>query len=114
MYKPAKIREFVTPALHKKPTEKTINGRTIKTYVNAPKPNLKGKFKLKGTSEITANGLTVVNDKTSYTTWYKSDFEAKDILTINGTDYLIIGTPENVEMRGRYSILNLEKIEGGA
>lgn len=112
MYKPAKIREFVTPAIHKKPVEAVINGRTVKTFQAVG--NLKGKFKLKGTSEINANGLMVVNEKTTFITWYKKDLEAKDILTINGADYQIIGTAENVELRGRYSILNLEKIEAGA
>ena len=113
MYKPANIREFITPAIHKKPTIKTVNGRTVK---KDPKPvgTVKGKFKLKGTSEITANGVTVVNDKTTFTTWFKADFAAADILTIGGVDYEIIGTPENVEMRNRYSVLMLERISGGA
>lgn len=114
MYKPANIREFLTPAIHKKPQVVEINGRTQKTFVNAVKPNIKGKFKLKGTSEITANGLIVVNGKTSFLTWWKKDFESGDVLNIGGVDYQIIGSPENVEMRGRYAVLNLEKIEGGA
>ena len=32
MYKPANIREFVTPAVHKKATSQVINGRTSKGY----------------------------------------------------------------------------------
>lgn len=112
MYKPANIREFITPAVHKKPVYDTTSARASKTYSVAG--NVRGKFKLKGTTEVTANGLTVVNDKTSFITWYKADYAAADILTINGVDYEIIGTPENVEMRGRYSVLMLERIEGGA
>ena len=113
MYKPAKIREFVTPAIHKKPTHTQVNGRTAKVeYVAVG--NIKGKFKLKGTAETNANGLTVVVNKTTFTTWWKNDFEASDILTIGGINYEIIGKPENVEMRGRYALLNLEEIEGGA
>ncbi len=112
MYKPANIREFITPALHKKPTYSEVNGRSFKTFDVVG--SLRGKFKLKGTSEKNANGLTVVNTTTTYTTWYKSDLAAKDILNIGGVDYEIIGEPENVEMRGRYTILNLERIGGGA
>jgi hypothetical protein len=112
MYKPANIREFTTPAVHKKATEETVNGRTVKDH--KPVGTVRGKFKLKGTQEITANGLTVVNDKTTFTTWYKADYEASDILTIGGIDYKIIGTPENVEMRNRYSVIMLERISGGA
>lgn len=112
MYKPANIREFVTPAIHKKATHKEVNGRTIKEYATVG--TLRGKFKQKGTAEITANGLTVINDKTSYITWWKSDLEASDILNIGGYDYKIVGSVENVEMRGRYAVINLEKISGGA
>lgn len=112
MYKPAKIREFVTLAIHKKVKEEVVNGRTIKTVEEVA--SVRGKFKMKGTSEITANGLTVINDKTTFITWCKADFASKDLLTIGGIDYQIIGTPENTENRGRYSVLNLERIGGGA
>lgn len=112
MYKPAKIREMVTPAIHKRVVEEVINGRTKKTVQTIA--NVRGKFKMKGTSEINANGLTVVNDKTTFITWYKADYASKDILSIGGIDYEIIGTPENTENRGRFSVLNLERISGGA
>ena len=112
MYRPANIREMVTPAVHKKPTYSEVNGRSFKNYNVVG--NLRGKFKLKGTSEKNANGLTVVNTTTTYTTWYKSDLAANDILIIGGVEYEIIGEPENVEMRGRYTILNLERTGGGA
>ena len=112
MYKPANMREFITPAIHKKPVETTVNGRTVNTYSEVG--NLRGKFKQKGTSEINSNGLTVVNTKTTYTTWFNSNLESKDVLNINGVDYSIIGEVENVEMRGRYAIVNLEKVEAGA
>ena len=112
MYKPAPIREFVTPAIQKRTEVQTINGRTQKIFVQVA--TLRGKFKQKGTSEINANGLLVVNDKTSYTTWWKDDLKSGDVLTIYGVDYEVKGTPENVEMRGRYAVLNLEKLSGGA
>lgn len=112
MYKPCKIREMVTPAIHKKAVEVEINGRLTKRLEVVG--TLRGKFKLKGTAEITANGLTVINDKTTFMTWFKSDLAPSDVLTINGVDYKIIGSVENTEMRGRYAVLNLEKISGGA
>ena len=112
MYKPCNIREMVTPAIQKRTEVVLVNGRTQKQVIEVA--NLRGKFKQKGTSEIRANGLLVVNEKTTYTTWWKSDFKAGDILTINGTDFLVKGQPENVEMRSRYAILTLERIEGGA
>lgn len=112
MYKPANIREFITPAVHKKATTETINGRTSKVYTEVG--TVRGKFKQKGTAETNANGLTLINEKTTFITWFKADFAAADILTINGIDYEIIGEPENVEMRSRYAVLTLERISGGA
>jgi hypothetical protein len=114
MYKPAPIREFVTPAVHKKATKETVNGRTVNTYKEVG--TARGKFKQKGTAETNANGLTVINEKTTFTTWYKRNnpFTAADILTINGIDYEIKGKPENVEMRSRYVIITLEEFSGGA
>lgn len=112
MYNPAPIREFVTPAIHKSLQVQLVEGRTVKQVVTTS--NIKGKFKQKGTTEIYANGLTVVNEKTTFTTWWKSDFKAGDILTINNIDFLIKGQPENVEMRSRYAVIPLERIEGGA
>lgn len=112
MYKPANIREFVTPAVHKKAKSVNVNNRLQKVYTDMG--TVRGKFKQKGTAETNANGLTVINEKTTFTTWFKADFAAADILTINGIDYEIVGEPENVEMRSRYAIITLERISGGA
>lgn len=114
MYKPCRVSEMVTPATHQKPTFSTVYGREQKTYADAPRPSLRGKFKQKGTAEITANGITVINEKTTYSTWYKADLEGGDRLIIGGTAYEIKGKPENVEGRGRYCVVTLEAIEGGA
>ena len=97
MYKPANIREFITPATQKRTQVNMVNGRTQKSVVEVAQ--LRGKFKQKGTSELNANGLLVVNERTTYTTWWKEDFKSGDILSIYGIDYEVQGNPENVEMR---------------
>lgn len=114
MYKPAPIREFVTPAIHKKMVSVTVSGRSKK--VPQEVGTVRGKFKQKGTAETNANGLTVINEKTTFTTWWKTvePFEAKDVLTIGGIDFEIKGEPENVELRSLYAIITLERIGGGA
>lgn len=112
MYKPANLREFVTTATHKKPTYEIINGHSQKTYTVAG--TLKGKFKQKTSSELNANGLSVIEEKVSFITWWSNSLAPQDILTINGIDFEIIGPPENVEMRSRYAVLTLHRIEGGA
>lgn len=112
MYKPANVREFITQAVHKKAVTKTVNGRTVKTFTEVG--TIRGKFKQKGTAETNANGLTLINEKTTFITWFKADLAAADILTIGGVDYEIKGKPENVEMRSRYAVLTLEVFSGGA
>lgn len=112
MYKPADIRQFVTPATLKRTVDKTVNGRVQKSVVEIK--TLRGKFKQKGTSELNANGLVVVHTKTEFVTWWDNEFTAGDILNVGGNDYQIEGLPENVEMRSRYAVLTLKRIEGGA
>jgi len=112
MYKPANIRQFVTPAVYKTANTETINGHTQKTY--SVVRTIKGEFKQKNTSELNANGVVIVEVKTTFTTWWSNNLKAQDILTINNIDYEIVGEPENVEQRSRYAVLTLRLIKGGA
>lgn len=112
MYRPARVSEFVTTAVQKRAETKLVNGRTMKSVVSIA--TLRGKFKQKSTSEGIVNGVRAVTESTTYTTWWKDDFKAGDILSINGIDYQVIGNPENVEMRSRYAVLTLSRVKGGA
>lgn len=115
MYKPCRISEMTTAAIHQKPTYTTIYGREQKTFVNAPRPNIRGKLKAPApASDVLENGLSLVSKKTTFQTWYKSDLESGDRLIIGGEAYEIEGAPENVEGRGRYCVVVLKRIEGGA
>lgn len=106
---------MVTPAIHQKPSYTSIYGREQKTYTNAPRPNIRGKLKAPvPTSDVIENGLSLVSKKPTFQTWYKSDLESGDRLIINGAAYEIEGEPENVEGRGRYCVVALKRIEGGA
>lgn len=110
MYKPARISEFVTPATHKKLTRTLIYGREQTTWQDAEKQNLRGAFKQKSSSQMTANGLVVVGEKITFTTWYTPALADGDRLIIGGTAYTINGAPDNTEGRGRYCVCNLERV----
>ena len=115
MYKPCRVAEMVTPAIHQKPTYSTVYGREQKNFVNAPQPNIRGKFKAPApTSDVIESGLSVVSKRPTFQTWYKSDLESGDRLIINGDAFEIEGAPEDVEGRGRYCVIVLKRIEGGA
>ena len=112
MYRPAKISSFNTTAIQKRTETKIVAGRTVKSVVAVA--TLRGFFKQKSTGESIVNGVRAVTESITYTTWWKTDLKAGDILTINGADYQVIGNPENVEMRSRYAVLTLSRVEGGA
>ena len=114
MFKPANVRKFITPAIHKKPTIETVYGVDTKDFVEAPQPNLRGEFKQKSSNVAIENGVIVVVENITYSTWYKADLEAGDQLVIDGNTYEIKGHPDNVESRKRYMVCNLERISGGA
>lgn len=115
MFRPCRAAEMVTPAIHQKPTYSPVYGRAQKTFANAPKPNLRGKFKAPvPTSDVIENGLSLVSKKPTFQTWHKADLESGDRLIIGGVAYEVDGAPENVEGRGRYCVVALKRIEGGA
>lgn len=115
MYKPCRVAEMVTPAVHQKPKYTRVNGRDHKTFENATRPNIRGKLKAPvPTSDVIENGLSLVSKKPTFQTWYKADLESGDRLIIGGAAYEIEGAPENVEGRGRFCVVALKRIEGGA
>ena len=115
MFKPCRVSEMITPAIHQKPTYSTVFGREQKTFADAPRPNIRGKLKAPAMSaDVIENGLSVVSKKPTFQTWYKADLESGDRLIINGDVYEIDGEPENVEGRGRYCVVALKRIKGGA
>jgi hypothetical protein len=114
MFKPCRLSEMVTPATHQKPVYLTIYGREDKTYADAPRPYIRGKFKQKNARETVQNGVVVIQKEITFSTWYKPDLEGGDRLIIDGTAYEIKGEPENVEGRSRYHVCTLEAIKGGA
>lgn len=110
MYKPANIRKFITAAKHQKLKREIVYGREQESWTNAEYPSLRGEFKQKKSKRMTANGLEVLGEEITYTTWYKSDLADGDRLIINGTAYTINGAPDNTEGRGRYSVCYLERV----
>lgn len=114
MYKPCNIRKMVTPAVHQKSTTQNIYGVDKKIWADAPAPNLRGEYKQKTSQEVTANGVIVVKEQITFSTWFKADLKAGDRLIIGGETYDITAAPDNVEGRKRYTVCYLSRIGGGA
>lgn len=112
MYKPIKRSlQMNTPAVYYSCTTEMTNGREQKVYTKGG--IFMGHFKEKGGNETIINGLKVINKSITYTCWYDQGVKQSGRFDIYGSIYEITNV-ENVEMRNRYMICELEKIEAGA
>lgn len=100
-----------TPAAYYSCTTQKVSGRDKKTYNYVGV--FKGHFKEKSGSETIINGLKVVNKSITFTCWYDPQIKQDGRLDIYGHLYSITNV-ENVEMRNRYIICELEYIGAGA
>lgn len=73
-----------------------------------------GTFRTFGGTERTVNDAVVVEDTATIETWYRPDIKADCRIVINDVPYEILGTPENINMRGQYLLIKVRAIQGGA
>lgn len=115
MYKPAK--KFYTPMLLYLVTgTEEVLGVEKKTYATEG-ILFYGSFATYGGTEREVNGIVVVEDTATVETWYRPDFEASARVALAdapGKLYEIVGEPENIEQRNRYTKMKLSRVRGGA
>ena len=106
---------FVTPLMLLVPTESKAAGVHKKSY---PKegPVFFASFKTYGGTESVSNGVLSVEDTAVVETTFRPDIKANCRIfnPINKQTYDILGTPENIEMRGQYLRFKVKAIKGGA
>jgi SPP1 family predicted phage head-tail adaptor len=72
-------------------------------------------FRTFGGTEINNNGVLTVEDTATIETWFNPDITADCRLQdVNGKQYEIMGTPENISMRNQFMFVKLKAIKGGA
>lgn len=115
MHRPQKAAQMTTPCMLQSPTYKLENGGRVKVYKDAPAPFL-ANFSTYGSTEHESNGAVVVEENTTITTWYNPAIVAgcRVKRLTDGALFDIIGEPENVEMRGMFSIVKVRRVRGGA
>lgn len=112
MYRPIdRCLQMNTPATYYSCTTKKVSGREQKVYNQVAV--FKGHYKEKGGSETVINGLNVINKQITFTCYYDPQVKQSGRFDIYGSIYEITNV-ENVEMRNRYMICELEKVEAGA
>ena len=113
-YKPP--ARFNTPMFLLVPTITRINGVSKKTY-----PDLKdgilfyGSFRTFGGTDIVENGVYSVKATATIDTWYDPIVSSECRIALeDGTQYEIIGEPENIEMLNQYLRFKVERLKGKA
>lgn len=76
-----------------------------------------GSFATYGGTESTANGIITVEDTATIETTYDPEFTASARIALANAPerlYEVIGEPENIEQRNRYTKMKVKRVEGGA
>lgn len=112
MYKPIeRTLQMNIPAIYYSCTTERVSGREQKVYKKVGL--FRGHFKEKGGSETVINGVKLINKSITFTCWYDPRIKQSGRFDINGNLYEITNV-ENVEMRNRYMICELDFIGAGA
>ena len=115
MHRPQKAAQMTTPCLLQ--SAETVNnlGVVSKVYSDNGKP-FAANFSTYGSTERESNGVVVVEENTTITTWYNPAIVAGcriKRLTDNAV-FEVVGEPENVEMRNMFSLIRVKRVRGGA
>lgn len=72
-------------------------------------------FRTFGGTERIDNDILVVEDTAVIETWYDPNILSECMIELeNGTQYEILGTPENINMRNQYLKFKVRSVKGGA
>lgn len=95
------------------PEKTKVKGVTTKRY---PETGVTffGSFRTFLGTERVVNDVLVIDDTATIETWYRSDINPDCKIVVAGTEYEIIGTPENIEMRNQFLLFKVRAIKGGA
>lgn len=111
----AKGAQKTTPYMRLVAKSERVNGVTVKTY--DPDGVVRFcNFSTYGGTEQVVNGVLTVEDTAQMVTWYEPDITSADRIRLleTGTDYEIIGEPENVELRNQEMQFKVRRVKGGA
>lgn len=72
-------------------------------------------FRTFGGTEKVVNGVLTVENTAVIETWYRPDIKSDCRLRdLNGVDYEILGTPENLNVRNQFMKIKIRAVQGGA
>lgn len=97
------------------PSYSSSKGVQKKTFP-ATGERLNCSFRTFGGSETIENGVYTVYDTAQVETWYRPDIKADCRIKVisTGSEYEVIGKPENINMRNQFVRFKVRAVEGGA
>lgn len=95
------------------PTTSTIKGVPKKVYTAEKNPFFCS-FKTFGGTEKISNDTIVVENTAVVETYYDPRIKSDCRISVDGLDYEILGTPENINMRNQYTKFKVKAVKGGA
>lgn len=112
MYKPS--GQFNVPLYLFVPKTVTAKGSTKKTYPTHGEL-IYGTFRTFGGTERTSNDALIIEDTATVETWYRPDIKPDcKIKDVDGVEYEILGTPENISKRNQFLVFKIRAVRGGA
>jgi hypothetical protein len=96
------------------PNEIEAKGSTKKNYPDEGEL-IYCSFRTFGGTERIVNDVLVTEDTAVIETWYRPDIKSNcKLKDVDGIEYEILGTPENIEKRNQYLKFKIRAIRGGA
>lgn len=95
------------------PEEKKVKGVLKKIFTKIEEPFFCS-FRTFGGTERTVNDAIIVENTAVVETWYDPRIKANCVIEVDGLQYEILGTPENVSMRNQYMLFKVKAVKGGA
>ena len=104
---------FTVPMTILTPTWAKVNGVRVKTFAEGR--TLFCSFRTFGGTEREQDGLTAVEDTATVQTWYAPDLTAGMRLRMeDGSEWEVLGTPEDIAMRRQWAQMKVRRVQGGA
>lgn len=113
------MRDFIqhtpynVPFFLLEPVYKKIKGVEVKTFKKNDEP-FYCSFRTFGGTEKVVNDVLVLEDTAIIETWYDPSITANCNIEIDGEQYEIMGTPENINKRNQTLVFKVKAVKGGA
>ena len=104
---------FNVPFFILSPSTKRVKGVVQKSYTKNDTV-FYCSFRTFGGTEKNVNDVLIVEDTATLHTWYTPEITSDCRIEIEGKQYEILGTPENINMRNQYLAFKVRAIKGGA